>query len=255
MRLIRNTLVAAALVAGWTPGSMAQAWPEDGALSPAQRDEVLELVSGFILANPEVLERALNLLETRRSSAYSQAETLAQAGLTQRDLLSHGDAVSGNASGDLTVVYFSDFTCPFCRIATRELLAAAGVDGRVRIIHKETPLLAPEARMAAVAAKALAQQGNEIHARFHAILMGRTGALTEEKVLAAVAQAVGDIRKLAAAAKDPATEASLDRDRALAIRLGGLGTPLIVIGDRIIRGHLTQAAFLAEFSRERERRR
>ena len=49
--------------------------------------------------------------------------------------------VGGNPKGDLTIVAFLDYNCPFCKKAEPDLLRLVKSDGRIRLVHKDWPIL------------------------------------------------------------------------------------------------------------------
>ena len=63
--------------------------------------------------------------------------------------------VLGNPDGDVAVVEFFDYRCPYCKLmATRGLIETLEQDGNVRIVMKEFPILGDDSLYAAKAALA-----------------------------------------------------------------------------------------------------
>ena len=50
--------------------------------------------------------------------------------------------VGGNPNGDLTIVSFFDYNCPFCKRTVEPLNAVLESDGNVRHVYKDWPILA-----------------------------------------------------------------------------------------------------------------
>ena len=106
-------------------------------------------------------------------------------------------------------------------------------DTNVRVIWKEFPILGPVSEFAAAASMAAQRQGRYL--AVHTATMGEP-ELTEERVIE-IAQAVGlDAQRLLEDMKDPAIEAHLRENRALAQRLGIEGTPAFVVGGTLVPG-------------------
>src|SRR3546814_15905169 len=77
--------------------------------------------------------------------------------------------VSGNRAGDVTMVEFFDYNCPYCRSVAQTLDRVMESDGSIRMVFKEFPILGPNSIFAAKAALAANAQGR--YAEFHLRLM------------------------------------------------------------------------------------
>ena len=62
--------------------------------------------------------------------------------------------VAGNPNGDVTVVAFFDYNCPYCRAGAPDLKRLLSEDGRVRLVLKELPLLGTDSENVARIAQA-----------------------------------------------------------------------------------------------------
>ena len=51
--------------------------------------------------------------------------------------------VAGNVDGDITIVEYFDYQCPYCRKLEPELQQAVKNDGKVRLVFKDWPILGP----------------------------------------------------------------------------------------------------------------
>jgi protein-disulfide isomerase len=79
---------------------------------------------------------------------------LAQGGeetvLTEALVLRDPDIpVAGNADGDITIVEYFDYQCPYCRKIEPELRQVVQDDGKVRLVSKDWPILGPVSVIAA----------------------------------------------------------------------------------------------------------
>lgn len=198
-------------------------------------------VRHYLLEHPEVIMEAVGRLEERNRAAE---ESEAQAALKARvDEVFRDPAspVGGNPAGDVTMVEFFDYNCPYCRRvgpAVRETIAG---DPKLRVVYKEFPILGPNSVFAAKAALAAHRQGRYV--AFHEALMQVRGVADEATVLRVAAELGLDMTRLKADMADPAIESTLDRNLQLARALRITGTPGFVIGEQILRG-ATDAATL-----------
>src|SRR5215831_11271068 len=88
--------------------------------------------------------------------------------------------VLGNSQGDVTIIEFFDYTCPFCKAVEPRLRQLLVADKKVKLVVKEFPILHPVSLVATKAALASAKQGK--YAIYHQKLMDFRGELTEEAV-------------------------------------------------------------------------
>ena len=79
------------------------------------KDEFEQRVRDYLLAHPEVIMQSVNQLEARQKA---NEETEVQAIVKNRADEIFQDAAtprSGNPNGDVTLVEFFDYNCPYCR--------------------------------------------------------------------------------------------------------------------------------------------
>lgn len=139
--------------------------------------------------------------------------------------------VSGNPKGDLTIVAFLDYNCPFCKKSEPDLLRFVKTDGRIRLVHKDWPILGDASVYGAQLALAAKYQGryDEVHRALMAI-PGRK--IQKERMLEAVTASGVDIARLELDRTTHSDEiaALLQRNLDQADALGLQGTPVFLIG-------------------------
>ena len=196
-------------------------------------DQVKKLALDAILENPEIIMQAVAILQQReKDRAASGANTV------RLQLESDPNAPNlGNPEGDVTVVEFFDYNCPYCRSAGETMQALLAADANVRVIYREWPILGDDSVIAARAALAAREQGK--YEAFHWALMNGEGRVTEA-VIFKVARDLGmDIAQLEADMVSPAVEAHITLSNALAQQLGFTGTPAFIVGDKTAPGMLS----------------
>ena len=198
------------------------------------QDEFERRVRDFLLANPEVIVEAVQGLQARqRAAEEGEGQTiLAERGEEVFD--DPASPVGGNPEGDVTLVEFFDYNCPYCRRVAPVMLEAEAADPQLRIVYKELPILGPDSQFAAKAALASHRQGRYVP--FHKALMQAKGAADEASVLAVAAEVGLDLERLEADMQDPAIAQAIDRNLQLAVALRINGTPGFVVGKQILRG-------------------
>lgn len=174
---------------------------------------------------------------------------------TLEDALLHDPAspAAGNPNGDVTVIVFADYNCPFCRRGDDGLKALISSDRKVRVIYKDWPILAKSSVTAAKVAIASAWQGkySEVH---DALMHMRARPARDEDITQAVIAAGADISRLNRDLdqRDGEIVALIKRNMAEADALGLQGTPVYIIGDTIEASALDAAGFRDAVSRARQ---
>lgn len=209
-------------------------------------------VRDYLLNNPEVIVESLQRRETRRR-ASAEAEVRAALAARKEEILRDPDSpVGGNPDGDVTLVEFADYNCPYCRRVAPTLVEAVGADPELRIVYKEIPILGPNSVFAAKAALAAQRQGKYVD--FHRALMNAKGVAAEGLVFAIAAKVGLDVEQLKADMEAPWVQAGIDRNLALSRALGINGTPSFVVGDRIVSGAIDLNAIQQLIARARAQR-
>jgi protein-disulfide isomerase len=147
-----------------------------------------------------------------------------------------GSPVIGSADALVTLVEFSDYQCPFCSRANATVEQLRKQYGnKLRVVMKENPLsFHPRAKPAALAALAAGEQGK--YWEYHDKLFSNSKAL-EDADLEKYATEIGlDLNRWKADMTNPKLSALIDRDQALASKLGANGTPAFFINGRFLSG-------------------
>jgi len=151
--------------------------------------------------------------------------------------------VAGNPEGDIAIVEWSDYQCPYCRKLEPELQQVVQDDGKVRWLRKDWPILGPVSIIAA--RMALACKFQDKYDKAHDAMMGVNSKLSEPRIYELLAGAGVDVdrakRDLASNAK--AIDDILKRNNAQAEAFGFRGTPSFIVGKFRVPGVLTMAQF------------
>lgn len=151
--------------------------------------------------------------------------------------------VAGNANGDVTIVEYFDYNCPYCRKLAPELSQVVFDDGKVRMVFKDWPILGPVSVYASKMALATKYQNKFVEA--HEAMMNTSSRLTESRIREMLTEAKIDVDR---ATRDLETHGA-DIDRVLkrndeqAKAFGFSGTPSFIVGKFRVPGILTMAQF------------
>lgn len=178
------------------------------------------MVREALVANPQILVEGADAL---RDSQY--APTLA----ANRQALEtpFGSSWKGAAKPDVVLVEFYDYACSYCRASNPHVDRLIKEDKGLRVVYREMPILGPDSVDAARQSLAASKAGR--FAQFNEAMWaaGKPGPET----IAAASSAAGIP---AQAQSTPDIEAELKRNFQLAGQLGATGTPLFVVGDRVM---------------------
>jgi protein-disulfide isomerase len=205
------------------------------------------------------IDAGLDLGPSRRETLGLLGATAALAGVAPRSALAQGAGdnvltealvlrdpdipVVGNAEGDVNIVEYFDYQCPYCRKIEPDLRQVVQDDGKVRLVWKDWPILGP---ISVVASRmALATKYQDKYRQAHEALIGVNSKLTESRIRELLAGAGIDVdratRDLETNAK--AIDAILARNNDQATAFGFRGTPAFIVGKFRVPGALTMAEF------------
>ena len=179
-----------------------------------------KMVREALLSNPEMIMEASDAL---RDKQYAQTLAPIRASLETP----FHSSWKGAAKPDVTLTYFFDYACGYCRQSNPDIERLIAEDKGLRVIYRELPILGPDSVAAARVSLAASKAGKFVQYHDALYAAGRPGPDT----VAIAARAAGVAPQ---PADDPAQEAELRANMGLASQLGATGTPLFVVGDRVI---------------------
>jgi protein-disulfide isomerase len=213
------------------------AWQATG----AGRGATETVVRDYILEHPEILPEAMQRMQQRELAARL-------APLRGAIENPYPGAVLGNPRGTVTLVEFSDYACPYCRLSLPEVEALIAANKDLRVVMREEAVLSPESDDAARMALAAADQGK--YAAFHKAMFGHDHLSSE--TIGAAAQAAGlDLAKAKAAIASGKYDSEIENNVRMADAVGFTGTPAWVIGSEAFSGALSRDALTEAVARAR----
>jgi len=178
------------------------------------------IVRQGMLADPQILSDAADAL---RDAQYAPVLTANRTAIETP----FGTSWKGAAKPDVTIVEFFDYACPYCKASNPVIDRLIGEDKGLRVVYRELPILGQDSVIAARLSLEASKAGR--FARFHDTLWAAGRPAPETIAAASQAAAIPP-----QPTNDPLIEAELKRNFQLAGQLGATGTPLFVIGDRVM---------------------
>lgn len=149
----------------------------------------------------------------------------------------------GNPKGDISIVEYFDYQCPFCWKVAPELMGVVRDDGKVRFVLKDWPILGG---VSVYAAKlVLAAKYQDKYEAAHFALVSSTVKLSEASVNDLLQKAGVDVDRARndMEANKASLEALLARNDGQAKAFGFRGTPGFIIGTFRVPGILKASEF------------
>lgn len=197
-----------------------------------EQDVLIAEINDILKENPEIVAP----LHQNLVSYLDQSRSLAEKIDSYQELFHHPDQpYFGNKDGELTIVAFYDYSCPFCKRLEPELEKVVKAYPNVKVIHMLMPLK---------------EQGNTENSAALAMNVWKHdhSSFSETHELLVKKRGVHNVRSVKSVAKKTSTEAALEQDLETESRLaqnyqvfidlGMRGTPAMIIGDEIVSGYV-----------------
>ena len=181
-----------------------------------------KIVRQGLLADPRILSDTVDAL---RDAQYAPVLAANRAAIETP----FGSSWKGSTKPDVTLVEFFDYACPYCKASNPAVDRLLQEDKGLRVVYRELPILGPDSLTAARLSLEASKLGR--FAQFHDTLWA-TGRPTPD-TNAKAAQAAGIAPQ---PVQDAEIETELNRNMKLAGELGATGTPVFVVGDRVMNG-------------------
>jgi protein-disulfide isomerase len=183
-------------------------------------------------ASPSEIEQAVQAYANKLNADQEKARDQAVVNRSTALLRDPATQVLGNPEGDVAVIEFFDYTCPYCKAIEPRLQQLLKDDKGVKLIVKEFPILRPVSLIAAKAALASVKQGK--YESFHQALLGFRGQL-ETSTVFEIAKSVGlDVGRLRKDMDAPEVADQIIANFNLARSLNITATPTFIVGTHML---------------------
>jgi protein-disulfide isomerase len=193
-----------------------------------------QVIHDYILAHPEVLIQSLRIAKEREENRVAEQNKALVTSLKNELVDDPNAPVRGNPSGDVTLVEFFDYRCPYCRQVEPFLQALIKNDHGLRVVVKELPILGPASVYAARVALAAYKQGK--YEQFHDAVMLKRSNFDEATLLKLAEEAGLALDRLKTDMNSPEVDAEIKRTTEIAKALRLSGTPAFIVGAEFIPG-------------------
>lgn len=237
MPMIGTRLLATAMAALLALGLIASTTSAQQNETLTDQGKIEQTIRDYLLAHPEVIVEALEKYQAQQEKAAAEQQARAIAERREELARAPDTPVLGNPDGDIAIVEFFDYRCPYCKSVAGSVVDLVEADGNIRFVLKEYPILGADSEFAAKAALAARMQGK--YRELHMAMMDFKGKVTSDDVRRLAAGVGLDVDRLERDMQSPVVADSISRNLALGEAIGVRGTPAFVIGDELIPGAIS----------------
>lgn len=180
------------------------------------------IVRQGLLSDPAILS---DTIDAMRDAQYAPALTANRAAIETP----FASSWRGAEKPEVTLVEFYDYACPYCKASNPHVDRLLKEDKGLRVVYRELPILGPDSLTAARLSLEASKLGR--FGQFHDAMWAAGRPAPDTIAKASVASGLAP-----AAPNDPAIEAEIKRNYQLAGQLGATGTPVFIIGNKVLNG-------------------
>jgi len=198
--------------------------------------ELEKFIHDYLVSHPEVLIEAQDALQAKQAEAQKSRDSKVIAENKAEIFRSSDDLVVGNPKGDVSVVEFYDYNCPYCKHAVADMKTLVANDPGVRFVLKEFPILGQDSVAASRVSIAVQMIAPDKFRQFHDALFDSQQRADGDFAMAVATKLGIDKTALTKKLADPSIDARIRATYSLADKLNITGTPAYIVGDEEIAG-------------------
>lgn len=203
--------------------------------SNIDKEQLNILIEQYLLSNPRILESMSSALQAENRKL--EGERTGEALIAMKDLIYNDkdNIVLGNPDGDVALVEFFDYNCPYCKQVMPHIPELLDNDPNLKIIIKEFPILGQDSVDVARLSIAVDRLGHDYWAFHKALFTGRERVTIEKARKVSLEMNINFI-ELELEAKRPEIDEIIKKSYTIAEALSINGTPAFIIGNEILPG-------------------
>jgi protein-disulfide isomerase len=195
-----------------------------------------EIVTNVLLGLLSIVALTLGSLRVKEWLFHAPTPTIGTARVKNWRQFTESGEWLGSPDAKLAIVMFSDFQCPYCRVAAANLEEVQGRRPEVAVLYRHFPLSNHTNAMAAAHASVCAARQGAFKGMHDELFSHQDSLGGEPWARFASAAGVTDTVQFDKCLDDSSVSEEIRRDSVAGIRLGVTGTPTILIRDLRIDG-------------------
>ncbi len=208
-----------------------------------------EIMTKFIYDHPELIEESIRRHEIAKMEK-AQKDASEKIKEFKGELESADSPQIGAADADVTIVEFFDYSCGYCKIASKEIAKLVASDKKVRVIFKELPILSQMSNKAARSALAVFNTDKTKYEAYHQELMS-IERISEQQIEALVKKYGFDFEKIKAEMNSQTVESQILKNHEIATKIMLRGTPTFIIEGEIYSGAIDSDSLASKIAQIR----
>ena len=215
-----------------------------------QRETIEAAMVALMREKPEMIIQAVN--DGQRAQQKKMIEEITKKVEVGMKELEKSTFVpySGNAKGDITIYYFYDPNCGYCKISNTTVAKLLTEDKNLKVIYRPLPFLGQDSTDAVKVAVAVYDIDKSKYADFHNKLMSAARANKQSALDAALAIGISNDQVNESIGK-PENQARVDEFMKVSADLGIRAVPGFIINGDYIPGALDFDNFKVKISEKR----
>ncbi len=225
-------------------------------IAPAGVVAVTLVLAVVLVLNKDSIKKSTTTAQGPQDTAQvAGADTGAQKNVDIKDVDISNEPYYGDANAKVTLAYWSDFQCPYCKqfetTTMQTILTAYVSTGKVKLVFKDFQFLGQDSLTAALYARAVWELYPKEYFPWREAMFNKqdaeNGGFGDEASVKALTATISgiDVNKVVSqiATKQSQYQAEIQNDRAEGAKLGVTGTPGFITGKQLISGAATISAF------------
>ena len=208
-----------------------------------KKDEINSVINRFILDNPQVIEKALQNLNIKRSKQNFETALIELKKIPNPKLK--------NPNANIIIYEFFDYNCGYCKSVMQNIFNIYKKDKSVEIVFVEYPILSNSSLSAAITS--LAARNQNKYFEFHSKLMKHAGKIEDKLLLSYAKELKIDTKKFKSDYSNEKIMLIINKNREIANRLNLRGTPAFIIGNKIYPGAMSEKDIEKAIALERKK--
>ena len=216
----------------------------------ADKDHIEKVLIEIIQEKPELIIEAVNSGQRNmQKKMIEQISKNAKEGVVE---LAKSDfsPMAGNKDGNVTIYYFYDANCGYCKMANGTIDKLLTEDSNVKIVYKPFPILGQDSRDVAKASAAVYMIDPSKYENFHQKIMQSGKANLQSAYDAAKTLDISKAQLDEYMAK-PEAQKKIDDVMLISKKIGINAAPAFIIGDEYVPGALDLDGFKEVIKKQR----
>ncbi|MFT5704539.1 MAG: protein-disulfide isomerase [Shewanella sp.] len=205
-------------------------------LNAEQQQDVRAIIKDALINDPDLLKEAIMALQAREQQGVNLAKQNALSVNHTAMYEAKGDPWKGAGNPEFTMVYFTDFNCPYCKKIEPSLNKLIEEFPQLKIIIKMVPLQGEGSKMAVELAQTVWLNEPDKYIKVKDMLMSVPRRLDAD-AMAKVAKLTDTEQWLAN--PDTRVDEMVHNNLQLMNNLGINGTPTMIFDDKVIAGFVS----------------